>query len=59
MKNLAMNYPRYAFEVHKGYGTALHLQSLMLYGASDVHRKSFLKKIRGETISPDSQGELF
>lgn len=59
MKNLAIDYPRYAFEIHKGYGTAIHLQTLMLYGASDVHRKSFLKKIRGETIAETTQGELF
>lgn len=40
-------YPEYAFDQHKGYGTALHLQRLQQYGASPVHRRSFgpVKKI--------------
>lgn len=32
---------RYGFEVHKGYGTALHQQSLLVHGPSALHRKSF------------------
>lgn len=34
-------YPEYAFDQHKGYGTALHLQRLREHGASPVHRRSF------------------
>ena len=45
MKKLAEEYPAYAFEVHKGYGTKLHYERLRLYGASPVHRKSFLKSL--------------
>ena len=46
MDSYAQQYPRYAFEKHKGYGTALHLQALMLFGPCPIHRKSFLKKLR-------------
>lgn len=58
MEELAQKYPRYGFEVHKGYGTASHLQALMLFGASEIHRKSFLKKLRAESFRP-TQTELF
>ncbi|MEG1954249.1 MAG: ribonuclease HII [Hydrogenoanaerobacterium sp.] len=44
MAELAKVYPQYFFEKHKGYGTALHYEMLDKYGASPVHRLSFLKK---------------
>ena len=34
-------YPYYAFDRHKGYPTALHLERLRLHGVSPVHRKSY------------------
>ncbi len=34
-------YPEYAFDQHKGYGTALHLERLREHGACPVHRRSF------------------
>ncbi|MYN08844.1 ribonuclease HII [Pseudoduganella aquatica] len=34
-------YPQYAFDQHKGYGTALHLERLREHGPSPVHRRSF------------------
>lgn len=40
-------YPEYGFEVHKGYGTKAHYEALRTYGASSIHRKSFLKKFYG------------
>jgi len=58
MIELAKSYPRYGFEVHKGYGTAAHMQALIICGASLAHRPSFLKKLRADTII-DRQGELF
>ncbi|MBE6856240.1 MAG: ribonuclease HII [Ruminococcus sp.] len=48
MKEIAEKYPEYMFEKHKGYGTKLHTEMLLKYGASDVHRKSFLRKILNE-----------
>ncbi len=44
MLTLAEKYPQYQFEKHKGYGTALHIEMLKKYGASPVHRKTFIKK---------------
>lgn len=34
-------YPQYAFDQHKGYPTALHLERLREHGVSPVHRKSY------------------
>ena len=48
MRELAAKYPEYCFEQHKGYGTALHCEMLRKYGPSEVHRRTFLKKILGE-----------
>lgn len=45
MLRLAEQYPQYAFERHKGYPTKLHYEKIHEYGISDVHRKSFLKKV--------------
>jgi len=36
--------PRYGYEIHKGYGTALHYEALRKYGLSPLHRRSFLKE---------------
>ena len=44
MKELAVQYPQYAFEKHKGYGTKEHYARLAQYGISPVHRQTFLKK---------------
>lgn len=41
-------YPQYAFDRHKGYGTALHYERLRAYGPSPIHRMSFLKKFLQE-----------
>jgi len=48
MKEIAERYPQYGFEQHKGYGTAMHCEMLRKYGPSEVHRRTFLKKILGE-----------
>lgn len=45
MLELDKQYPQYMFSKHKGYGTKLHYQMLREYGASEVHRKSFLRKM--------------
>lgn len=44
MLELAEQYPQWQFEKHKGYGTKLHYEMLDKYGASPIHRPSFLKK---------------
>lgn len=41
MEEIALTYPSYRFEKHKGYGTKEHLEALRQYGPSPVHRLSF------------------
>jgi ribonuclease HII len=38
---LHRQYPHYAFDQHKGYPTALHIERLQQHGVSPVHRKSY------------------
>ena len=48
MIDVANEYPQYHFEKHKGYGTKLHYEALSEFGASPIHRMTFLKKFYGE-----------
>lgn len=50
MLEKSQEYPQYAFEKHKGYGTKLHYEKIAEYGVSPIHRKTFLKKILGDTV---------
>lgn len=43
MKQYALEYPKYQFEKHKGYGTALHVSLLKEYGPCPLHRRTFIK----------------
>lgn len=38
-------YPQYCFSKHKGYGTKLHYEKIAEFGVSEVHRRTFLKKL--------------
>ena len=49
MVELDREYPQYGFARHKGYPTALHRAALLEYGPCPQHRRSFLKKLLGET----------
>lgn len=42
MTELALEYPLYHFEKHKGYGTRAHYDVLNEYGPCAIHRRSFL-----------------
>lgn len=35
------HYPEFGFALHKGYGTAVHLQALQAHGVTPWHRRSF------------------
>ena len=35
-------YPQYGFAMHKGYGTAKHIQAIKEYGPCPLHRRSFI-----------------
>lgn len=42
MEELGKKYPEYGFEVHKGYGTAKHMEALKKYGPiKGIHRYSY------------------
>lgn len=41
MAELDSAFPEYGFAQHKGYPTALHLEKLAQYGATEHHRRSF------------------
>ena len=48
MLEMAKEYPQYAFDIHKGYGTKAHYAALTEFGACPIHRQSFLKKFYGK-----------
>ena len=45
MLELDARYPGHGFAKHKGYGTAAHYAALREKGPSEVHRRTFLKKM--------------
>lgn len=47
MLEMDKKYPEYQFAKHKGYGTKLHYEMLTKYGASEIHRMTFLKSFYG------------
>lgn len=40
--------PEYGFASNKGYGSKEHIEALRKYGATPIHRKSFIKNVFGE-----------
>ncbi len=53
MNNLAMKFPNYDFEKHKGYGTKAHIEKIKEFGYSKVHRKSFKLKALEEFFNQE------
>lgn len=45
MVEYAKEYPGYAFEKNKGYGTKAHYEGIEAQGICPIHRRTFLKKI--------------
>jgi ribonuclease HII len=45
MIKLSKKFPQFNFHIHKGYGTRMHLQALRKYGLTELHRRSFLKRL--------------
>jgi ribonuclease HII len=41
MSLIAKDFPDYGFDIHKGYGTAMHLEAIEKHGATIHHRLSF------------------
>ena len=56
LMQLHEHYPQYAFDQHKGYPTALHLERLRLHGVSPVHRKSYapVRDLLSSAARPDA-----
>ncbi len=50
-------YPQYGFAKHKGYGTKEHYEGIEKYGITNIHRKTFLKKIVGEYVDENNSFE--
>ncbi|MCQ2547663.1 MAG: ribonuclease HII [Clostridia bacterium] len=46
MVDYSKEYPHYAFESNKGYGTKAHYQGIKEYGITPIHRKSYLKNLQ-------------
>lgn len=47
---MAKRYPEYGFEQHKGYGTKAHTEAILKYGPCVIHRRTFLRKLLGDSI---------
>jgi ribonuclease HII len=45
MKVISKKYPKYEFEVNKGYGTKKHREAIKKFGLSKEHRKSFCENL--------------
>ncbi len=43
MVEWSKDYPMYAFDKNKGYGTAAHVQAIKEYGLCPIHRRTFTK----------------
>ena len=46
MVEFAKEYPWYAFEKNKGYGTAAHYEGIREHGTCPIHRMTFLKNLK-------------
>lgn len=49
LRELDALYPEFGFASHKGYGTPQHIEALKRYGVTEIHRRSFLKKLEAKT----------
>ena len=45
MKDLALQYPQYELEKHKGYPTKEHYRRILEHGIAPIYRRSFLKTL--------------
>lgn len=50
MEQLSKSYPQYHFERNKGYGTKDHIEAILRYGVTPIHRKKFLRNIEHELL---------
>jgi ribonuclease HII len=50
-------YPQYGIAIHKGYATKLHRERLLEHGPSELHRRTFLRKLLGDEAALETQGQ--
>ena len=51
MEKMALKYPAYGFDKHKGYGTKTHIEAIAEHGLSPIHRRSFkIKSLQQPTL---------
>ncbi len=51
MRKLSEKYKEYEFNINKGYGTEEHFKKIFIFGSSECHRKSFIKKNLEEDLN--------
>ncbi len=44
MVRLAKKYPEYGLDLHKGYGTKIHLAAIKNFGPAKIHRLTFISR---------------
>lgn len=50
MRKLAKKYPKYGFEIHKGYGTKAHRLAIKKHGPSRMHRLTFIGFLKNSKL---------
>lgn len=50
MEELDLKYDKYFFKKNKGYGTKQHYESIIKYGITPEHRKTFLKNLKEKKL---------
>ena len=58
MKRLCPRFPQYLWSKNKGYATPEHIEAIKIYGASPLHRKTFLRRILEEGLEPKLEFEM-
>jgi ribonuclease HII len=58
MKRLCPRFPQYLWSKNKGYATPEHIEAIKIYGASPLHRKTFLRRILEEGLEPEFEFEM-
>lgn len=55
LKRQAHDYPLYALDEHKGYGTKVHQEALRMHGPSFIHRATFIKGVMHDAATKPEQ----
>jgi len=48
MQKVSKQFPKYGFEIHKGYGTKSHRSAIRKFGMSDMHRRTYCRNVLGK-----------